>query len=381
MKNVHLSKWMGVVLGVVLLGWSSGARAASESAAGLTDAASRPLDGPTGSMAAQPPEPAAAETLAVYLRGLADTDYSKALFCVDLDGLRAYLLDRRLAELKRSTPGLGQNDLAELSATFQTRELAPERIKTIMVQGWQKDGLKDMTWRVCGWIPGPAQDDIVTTVVAAVDAELPDTTVRRIYVPLRKSDDGWLVAPDILEKLAEARPAVPAEVPMPEPIAAVVETFWNAWKANTPEAAWSLMDESYRKRVSAEAFSAHHADLARRYGPVYGWKVEHVRQITSDILAIGLALQTVVPTQGLMIFRLNALQLSWSLVDVQFRTTEGTTPQPAAATAPSPAPSMATPDAPPAVPGPADVVAPSVPQTPPSSLAPPSLKTDFKPQL
>ena len=105
MKNVHLSKWMGVVLGVVLLGWSSEARAASESAAGLTDAASRPLVGPAGSMAAQPPEPAAAETLAVYLRGLADTDYSKALFCVEERALllacRGHGHDKPVVQLRR----------------------------------------------------------------------------------------------------------------------------------------------------------------------------------------------------------------------------------------------------------------------------------------
>lgn len=344
--------WM-LLVGLVAVGaW--GAEQAS-GPAGVTDAPSRPLAGPAGSFETAPDE-TAAETVAVYLRALADDDYSKAMFFVDLPGLRSYLLNRRIEELKRANPGLSQQDLAEISTTFQTRELAPERVKAILVSGWNAAGFKGMTWTVPGWVKAPSDPE---AAIAVADLSKADGGEQRLYVALRKVEGDWMVAPDVLERMAEGRPMQPTEVPMPDAVGQTVEAFWKAWTEGKPDAAWALLGAGYRGRVTMEAFAAEHAKLAEQYGAAEGWKVEHVRQISADILAVGLALRTRVPTQGLMIFKLDPLRIGWTLEDVQFRVTEGAAPA---------APAMPS------------VGRPSAPAPAPSSLAP-SFKTDFKTAL
>ena len=337
--------------------------------AGLTDAPSRPLADPVGHLLPEPPAPPAAEALAVYLRAMADADYSKALFFIDLPSLRAYLLNRRMADLQKANPGLSSKDLEEVSTTFQTRELDPDRVKGILVSGWQAEGLKGMTWHVAGWLQPPAEP---AATIAVVDTTAADDTPKRIFVGLRESEDGWLVAPDILEKVSEAMPRKPAEVPMPDPVKATVEAFWSAWMSGGTDAAWALMSPTHRARVTLEAFAAHHAEVTAKFGAVEEWKVEHVRQISADIMAIGLALRTRVPTQALMLFRLDPLKINWSLEDVQFRVVQ----QPASLAPASGAPSLSPPITPPITP-PIDRPASSAAPTPYT----PSFKTDLKTQF
>ena len=347
-------------IGMMLAGLlATGAWGAEQAAgpAGLTDAPSRPLAGPAGTFSAAPDE-AAAETVAVYLRALADGDYSKALFFVDLPGLRSYLLNRRIDDLKRANPGLSQKDLAEISSTFQTRELAPDRVKAILVSGWNASGFKDMTWTVAGWLPAPRD---AAASIAAVDLAKADGIGQRLFVALRQAEGDWMVAPDVLERMAEGRPMQPTEVPMPDAVGQTVEAFWKAWTGGKPDAAWPLLGAGYRARVTLEAFAAEHAKLAAQYGAATGWEVEHVRQLSADILAVGLSLKTRVPTQGLMVFKLDPLKIGWMLEDVQFRVADGVSPAPAA-------PAMPT------------IGRPSAPAPAPSKLAP-SFKTDFKTEL
>lgn len=345
--------WAGGVLVLAAAVWAGTAQGA-ESADGLPD----PLPGP--SVSAEAPEAEAAETLVLFLRALADDDFSKALFLTDIDGLRSYLLERRLADLKRANPGLGQKDLAEISSTFQMRELAPERVKGILVQGWQANELKGMTWKVTSWTPAPGGPDAGT--IATIVAAKANGQDQRLVYGLRKSpaDGEWMIAPDILEKITEGRQAAPPEVPMPDPVAKVVESFWTAWAAGKPEEAWALMSPAARARAPMETMGDHYAKLTASYGAVESWKVEHVRQISADLLAIGLGLTTRIPTQSIMLFKLDPLKINWSLEDVQFRPVQAT-----------PGDAARTPSA-------SD--RPTAPAPTPSAFAP-SFKTDFKPNL
>lgn len=360
MKKLWLMMWAGGVLVLAAAVWAGTAQGAESGPMGLTDGPSSPIPGPGDGASAEPPEAEAAETLVLFLRALADDDFSKALFLTDIDGLRSYLLERRLADLKRANPSLAQKDLAEISSTFQMRELAPDRVKGILVQGWKANELKGMTWKIASWTPAPGGPD--TGTIATVIASKANGEDQRIPFGLRKSpaDGEWIIAPDILEKLTEGRPAAPQEVPMPDPVAKVVESFWTAWTAGKPDEAWALMSPAARARVSMEALAEHYAKVTGIYGAVESWKIEHVRQISADLLAIGLGLTTRTPTQSIMLFKLDPLKINWALEDVQFRAVQG------GSGAPAMRPSASD--------------RPTAPAPTPSSFAP-SFKTDFKPDL
>lgn len=339
--------------------WAGMAQGAAAGPLGVTDGPSAPIHMPGDGVTAEAPEEGAAETLVIFLRALADDDFSKALFLTDIDGLRSYLLDRRLADLKRANPGLGQKDIAEISSTFQMRELAPERVKGILVQGWKANELKGMTWKVSEWTQVPGGPDAGT--IATVVASKANGQDQRMAFGLRKSpaDGEWMIAPDILEKLTEGRQAAPQEVPMPDPVAKVIESFWTAWTAGKTDEAWALMSPAARARVSMATLAEHYAKVTGLYGAVEAWKVEHVRQISADLLAVGLGLTTRIPTQSIMVFKLDPLKINWSLEDVQFRAVQG-------ADAPAMRPSASD--------------RPTAPAPAPSAFAP-SFKTDFKPDL
>ena len=64
--------------------------------------------------APEPPEPAAAALVEAYLPLLAAGQYEPALQLVDLRGMRQYLLDRRLNDLRAKNPELTEQELQSL---------------------------------------------------------------------------------------------------------------------------------------------------------------------------------------------------------------------------------------------------------------------------
>ncbi|MBR6021542.1 MAG: hypothetical protein IK066_03890 [Kiritimatiellae bacterium] len=268
---------------------------------------------------AEPPAEEAVATLEAFLGAQKEGEWSKALYFVDLANLRSSLLERRLAELKKTTPGLSGKDLEEISAVLQTRELAPARVRGILADLWEQQGLKGKGWSVEGWLATP--DLGQGTWLARVrrgDAE----NGRDELVGMRLGDDGWQVAPDLMERVAAVQAAsagrrVPAEVPMPEEVASLVEGYWQAWREGRPEAAWEAMGEKYREANPLDAYLARAAAISARWGVPVAWKVEHCRELGTGLLGLGYAVTAKIPLQALVIVTRGPN--GWTLADVQLR--------------------------------------------------------------
>ena len=271
-----------------------------------------------GSWAAegQSPEAGAAETLELYAGALADGDYSKALFFVDMATLRQYLLSRRMGELQAKNPGLTSKDLEEMSATIQTRELAPGNLRGILAAMWKQARYEGMTWEAKDWtrLSGDGEEWL-----AKVAGKRPDGTEVAFAAGLRKSGDEWLVAPDIVEKLTAALPLrAPQEVPMPEAVAETAKAYWEAWKAGDLEAAWGLMAEGYKAAHPLAQFVETAGALVASSGTPAAWTEEHCRELAPGLLGLGFLLTAREPFRSVMVFKQDG-DGAWSLQDVQFR--------------------------------------------------------------
>ena len=278
---------------------------------------------------ATPPGEGAAETLEAFLNAQTEGDWSKALYFVDLGALRKALLERRMGELKAQNPGLSAKDLEEISAVLQTRELDPARVRGILAEVWDKTGVRGAEWSVEGWRPVPELGDGTWLARVRWGGE---EGGREDLVGLREGSDGWLVAPDALERLAATaqtrRPGrrVPAEVPLPDEVAALAEAYWTAWKEGRPEAAWEAMAEPYRKSNPLDAYLARAAAIAEHWGVPMAWKLEHCRELQPGMLGLGWAVTAKTPLQAVMVVVRGSD--GWQLADVQLR--------PAGAAAPAP---------------------------------------------
>lgn len=287
--------WRMAVLAACALGMASAAASAAEG---------------------QAPEEGAAETLELYAGALADGDYSKALFFVDMTTLRQYLLSRRLGELKAKNPGLTSKDMEEMSATIQTRELAPGNLRGVLAAMWKQARYEGMTWEAKDWtrLSGDGEE-----WVAKVAGKRPDGSEVAFAAGLRKSGDEWLVAPDIVEKLTAALPLrAPQEVPMPEPVAETVKAYWEAWKAGDLETAWGLMAEGYKASHPLAQFVERAGALVAASGTPAAWTEEHCRELAPGLLGLGFLLTAREPYRSVMVFK-QVGDGEWSLEDVQFR--------------------------------------------------------------
>ena len=291
----------------------------------------------TGVVAAdQVPDAAAAETLDLYTGALADGDYSKALFFVDMTSLRQYLLSRRMGELKAKNPGLTSKDLEEMSATIQTRELAPGNLRGVLAGMWKQARYEGMTWEAKDWtrLPGEGEE-----WVARVEGKRADGSEVAFAAGLRKAGDEWLVAPDIVEKLTAALPLrAPQEVPMPEPVAKTVKAYWEAWKAGDLETAWGLMAEGYKVAHPLVQFVEQAGALVAASGTPSAWTEEHCRELAPGLLGLGFLLSAREPYRSVMVFKQDG-DGAWALEDVQFR------PASAVSTESRPVPVQAVPSA------------------------------------
>lgn len=264
----------------------------------------------------QAPDEAAAETLGLYAGALADGDYSKALFFVDMTSLRQYLLSRRMGELKARNPGLTSKDLEEMSATIQTRELAPGNLRGILGAMWKQARYEGMTWEAKEWKRLPGEEE---EWLARVEGKRPDGSEVVFAAGLRKSGDEWLVAPDIVERLTAALPLrAPQEVPMPDEVAAAVEAYWGAWKAGELEEAWKMMSEGARAKQPLAGFLEQAGALVAATGTPVAWTQEHCRELAPGLLGLGFLLTAKEPFRSVMVFR-KGEDGAWALEDIQFR--------------------------------------------------------------
>jgi hypothetical protein len=300
---IRMKTWWMAVLAACAVGMASTAAVAAEG---------------------QTPEAGAEETLELYAGALADGDYSKALFFVDLTTLRQYLLTRRMGELKANNPGLTSKDMEEMSATIQTRELAPGNLRGVLATMWKQARYEGMTWEAKDWkrLAGDGEE-----WVARVEGKRPDGSEVAFAAGLRKSGDEWLVAPDIVEKLTAAMPLrAPQEVPMPEPVAEMAKAYWEAWKAGDLETAWGLMAEGYKASHPLAQFVERAGALVAASGTPAAWTEEHCRELAPGLLGLGFLLTAREPYRSVMVFK-QVGDGKWSLEDVQFRPASAAEPR------------------------------------------------------
>ena len=289
-----MKTWWMAILALCAWGMAAGARAESSAA----------------------PDAGAEETLGLYAGALADGDYSKALFFVDMTSLRQYLLSRRMGELKARNPGLTSKDLEEMSATIQTRELAPGNLREVLAGMWKQARYEGMTWKAKDW---KRLSEDGGEWVARVEGKRPDGSDVVFATALRKSGEEWLVAPDIVERLTASLPLrAPQEVPMPESVAETVKAYWEAWKAGDLETAWGLMAEGYKASHPLAQFVEQAGAVMAASGTPVAWTEEHCRELAPGLLGLGFLLTAKEPFRSVMVFK-QVGDGEWALEDVQFR--------------------------------------------------------------
>ena len=315
----------------------------------------------------EPPEPAAAALVEAYLPLLAAGQFEQALALNDLRGMRQYLLERRLADLKTKNPELAAQELDEMSAQMQLNELAPDRLRAILLDVMQKAAYAGMTWRIQGFAPAP---EGAPGYLASVAARTPEGKEKPILLGIKKLGDQWLVAPEIVEELGR-KMVVPGvqTLPPPEPVAALVDDFWKRWQTGELDAAYGMFGQEYRQRVPQLAFLQQAQEFIARIGVPTAWTIVQCRRLAPDALGLGVNVQgstALKPT--IMLFR--KIGETWTLQDAQFQMPNPAAPPAAApATPASPFRSDLRPDLK-AVPAPAPTT--SVPAEPPTASGAPA---------
>ena len=294
------------------------------------------------------PDAGAQRCLDHYLSALAEGDYDRALADVDVRGIRENLLQTRLAVLKARNPDLTEEQLDAVSASIQTRELAPARLNAII-----KDMLRNMRpGKDGGWtlkhaaaLPsGPATGEAAW--FAVVSAPAGDRTID-IPVPLRKAGDRWYVALDLLESIGQGRHPEAARQPIPDieapaPVRDLVDAFWTLWHQDTPEASWQLFDEDYRKATPLDAYLLQTSGLIRRIGIPARWTIKHCRPLPDGTLALGVTVEgTLSASETILLVR--ERDDVWTIANAAFQpppSLGGPAAAPAPAALPEEAPGM-----------------------------------------
>ena len=263
------------------------------------------------------PEPGAAALVETYLPLLAAGEYQTALALNDLRGMRQYLLDRRLAELKAKTPELTAENLEEMSAQIQINDLNPARLQEILLAVMKEASYEGMTWRVRGFAPAP---EAVGGYLASIDARAADGKEKPVLLGLKKLGDQWLISPEIIEALTGRQPVVRAapRVAPPAEVADRVNAFWTLWKSGELNEAYALFGPDYRGRVPLLAFLQQAQEALAKIGSPSAWSIVQSREIAPAVLGLGVDVRgTAASMQTIMIFRKSGE--TWSLEDSQFR--------------------------------------------------------------
>ena len=277
----------------------------------------------------EPPEPGAAALVETYLPLLAAGQFDQALLLNDLRGMRQYLLDRRLAELKTKNPELTAENLADMSAQIQLNDLNPARLQDILRDVMEESAYAGMTWNIRGYALAP---EAVGGYLASIDARTADGKEKPILLGIKKLGEQWMVAPEVIEQLTGRQPVVrmlPNLTPPPA-VAAAVDVFWKHWQAGELNDNYALLGKEYQGRVPLLSFLQQAQEVIAKVGVPTSWAIAQCREIAPDVLGLGVTVQgSMAAMQTIMIFRKTGE--TWVLEDTQFR------PVPAAAPA-APAP-------------------------------------------
>ncbi len=321
-----------------------------------------PVAARAGEAAANPlftSEPPAPEALAflrdAYFPALAANDIQQALALTDLRGFRQYLLDTRMREMKAKLPDMTPEQEQELSAFYQTNNLAPANLAAIVGESLVQGRYTGLKWESAVFAPAPGPLRGYVAQIAATD---PSGAPKTVLVGLKSLGDQWAVAPeipmDLSFRIAAARKGLPASAPVPEPVSALATAFWNACKAGDPETAYALFGPDYRSRIPLLGFLGIYQELVERIGVPESWSIDVCRPLPGD--RIGLGIEVVGGkdrTDAIMTFR--RMGLTWVLDDAQFRPPSAGNNAAAQSKAHAAAAATVTPSAPaPALAAPAD---------------------------
>jgi hypothetical protein len=278
-----------------------------------------------------PPEPAAAALVAAYLPLLAAGQYEPALQLVDLRGMRQYLLDRRLADLRKNNPELTEPELQDISAQLQVGDLNPVRLQTILTDMLRDAAYDGLTWTVAGYAPAPTG----TGYLVRIDGRTPAGREKPVLLGIKKLGEDWRVAPEIVEELGR-KSVVAATQPVPPPpaVAAAVDAFWTRWQAGDLDEAYAMHGPEYRQKVPLLVFLQQAQELTAQIGAPTSWSIVQCRPIAPATLGLGVEIQgTAASRPTIMIFRKQGE--TWVLVDSQTRMPTAGDAQPAGSAAPA----------------------------------------------
>ena len=307
-------------------------------------------------------EPPAPEALAfleeAYLPALAANDIPQALALTDMRGFRQYLLDTRMREMKAKLPDMTPEQEQELSAFYQTNNLAPANLAAIVGESLVQGRYTGLKWGTIAFAPAP---EPLQGYAVQVAATAPDGRPQSVLLGIKPLGDQWVVAPeipmDISFRVAAARKGLPANAPVPEPVSALATAFWNACKAGDPETAYALFGPDYRSRIPLLGFLGIYQELVERIGVPESWTIDVCRPLPGDRIGLGIDVKgNKDKTAAIMTFR--KMGLTWVLDEAQFRppsagnnaAVQSKAHAAAAALAPAPRPAADPDDAPSAFP-------------------------------
>ncbi|MGD9611727.1 MAG: hypothetical protein AB7V22_02370 [Kiritimatiellia bacterium] len=321
----------------------------------------------------EPPEPAAAALVNAYLPLLAAGQYEPALQLVDLRGMRQYLLDRRLADIRTKNPELAAQELEDMSAQLQVNDLNPARLQAILTDMAKDAAFEGMTWTGVGYAPAPDGPGHLVSI----DGRTPDGRPKPVLLGIKKLGDDWRIAPEIVEELGRKSVVAAAQpVPPPPAVAAAVDAFWKRWQAGELDEAYALHGAEYRQKTSLLVFLQQAQELIAQIGVPTAWSIVQCRPIGPATLGIGVEIQGATGARPtIMVFR-NA-DGGWALQDSQYRMPAAGEARPTGPAAPaSPFRTDLRPDltpadsAPAAAPAPVPAAARPVPAQPDAPVGP-----------
>ena len=267
-------------------------------------------------------EPPAPEALAFlqeeYLPALAANDIPQALALTDMRGFRQYLLETRMREVKAQMPDMTPEQEQELSAFYQTNNLAPSKLAAIVGESLVQGRYTGLKWGAIAFAPAP---EPLQGYAVQVAATTPDGRSQNVVLGLKQLGDQWAIAPeipmDISFRVSAARKGA-VNVPVPEPVSALATAFWNACKEGDPETAYALFGPDYRSRIPLLGFLGIYQELVERIGVPESWNIDVCRTLPGDRLGLGLeVVGGKGKTAAIMTFR--KMGQTWVLDEAQFR--------------------------------------------------------------